>query len=285
MVVLGACSAESTRWPDSVNWIAPNANIAKMLTVEPAECVRSSPMSDEIALGRIAFHSPVLLGGQAARNRISCASCHTNGQVNEHFFIAGLSNAPGTADVSNFHFSKTLGDGVFNPKPIPSLAMLDTPKTPATALKQEQFILRLIEQEFDGAAPLPQIKSALIAYVNDLDIAVCAETNTYYGQQILEHRLQRIDSYFMVLSSVQEAALRDFLIISLRFELGRLYTRFPEVKDVQAGLLELSTSVKNVTQQEQQAVQQNWQQQKPQIRANFSHSLFDAAQVSKRIAH
>ncbi|MGF7473737.1 hypothetical protein WFJ45_23635, partial [Salmonella enterica subsp. enterica serovar Minnesota] len=77
------------------------------------------PLNDSARIGRAAFNSPLLLGGQAARAGLSCASCHRNGRGNPDFHFPGISGAPGTADVTASLLSSHRGDGQFNPKPIP----------------------------------------------------------------------------------------------------------------------------------------------------------------------
>jgi len=100
--------------PDVLKWIRPGTDIVQVLSEEPGECL---PISDvrnpDIELGRAAFRSPFLLGGQAARQGLTCQACHMQGQTNSHFFVVGLSGEPGTADVTNFHFSDDLGDENF----------------------------------------------------------------------------------------------------------------------------------------------------------------------------
>ena len=97
------------------------------MLVAPNECLprhETAKQTQKIAVGRLAFRSPYLLGGQAARRGLTCQACHGQGQTNTHFFVTGLSSAPGTADVTSFHFSDELGDEAFNPVPIPSLSCL-----------------------------------------------------------------------------------------------------------------------------------------------------------------
>src|SRR3546814_4193206 len=50
--------------------------------------------------GRLAFRSPMVLGGTASKAGLSCQACHPNGFANEDFFIPGLSDAHGRIDVS-----------------------------------------------------------------------------------------------------------------------------------------------------------------------------------------
>jgi hypothetical protein len=103
-------------------WLAPGA-VYQGLTREPSECFArpTDPAERRRAeIGRAAFRTPLLLGGQAARAGLSCASCHRNGRGNPDFLFPGLSGPPGTADITASLMSSHRGDGRFNPKPIPT---------------------------------------------------------------------------------------------------------------------------------------------------------------------
>jgi hypothetical protein len=161
-------------------WLAPGKTLAA-LTRQPAECVKWPANPDQrrsVGIGRIAFRTPNLLGGQAARARLSCASCHRNGRSNPDFLFPGLSGAPGTADVTSSLMSKTRGDGMFNPKPIPDLAgspsLFKISRDPATETL-ERFITGLIVDEFDGHAPPPAVLAGLAAYVRALAPDRCSK--------------------------------------------------------------------------------------------------------------
>lgn len=146
------------------------------LSSQPLECAAIARNREEARLfeiGRSAFRAPLLLGGQAARSGLSCASCHSNGRRNPAFQFPGLSRAPGTADVTSSLMSARRGNGVFDPRPIPDLA---TPgKVPRTrgdgAL--ESFVRGLIVEEFDGAEPPPLILRGLAAYVRAIGRPGC----------------------------------------------------------------------------------------------------------------
>jgi hypothetical protein len=148
-------------------WIAPEARFEE-LSSEPVTCEAPVADADRLSyrVGSIAFRTPLLLGGQAARAGLSCASCHANGRVTKGFHFPGLSGAPGTADVTSSIMSKMRGDGAFNPKPIPDLAA-DTakvsrdPASPALGL----FLTGLIVEEFDGPKPAPSVLKGLETYV------------------------------------------------------------------------------------------------------------------------
>ena len=163
----------------AMRWLAPGADPIRTLGRTPAECLTPANSGDAayaIEVGRAAFRSPLLLGGQAARAGLSCESCHRNGRGNPDFQFPGVSGAPGTADVTSSLFSSHRGDGIANPVPIPDLsgspARLKVSRGPdGRAL--ERFIHGLTTEEFDGPAPPPAVMAGLAAYVRALTPAAC----------------------------------------------------------------------------------------------------------------
>jgi len=153
----------------AARWIAEGRDPVHSLTTRPSECLAPGPQADDIEIGRAAFRTPLLLGGQAARAGLACDSCHPDGRRNADFFFPGLSHEAGTVDVTNALFSRHRNDGIDNPKPIPDLA------APKERLKINQagpdlkaFIHGLIVEEFDGAEPPPAVLDGLVAYVRAL---------------------------------------------------------------------------------------------------------------------
>ena len=133
-------------------------------------------MERSAEIGRVAFRSPLLLGGQAARVGLSCSSCHRNGRANTRFHFPGLSGDAGTADVTASLMSSHRGDGIFNPKTIPDLAgdpaKLKISRDPDKD-DLKRFIRGLITQEFDGPEPPPAVLDGVVAYVRSLSPASC----------------------------------------------------------------------------------------------------------------
>ncbi len=163
----------------TARWTAPD-RAAEVLTTEPAECLppAADPVQDlRIAIGRTAFRSPLLLGGQAARIGLSCNSCHRSGHGNPAFVFLGVSGEPGTADVTSSLLSSHRGDRVFNPRPIPDLSGLKTGlkvDQTAAAHRLEPFIRSQIMEEFDGPEPTPATLDGLASYVRALAPQYCA---------------------------------------------------------------------------------------------------------------
>ena len=120
---------------------------------------------DRIRGGRALFATPTLLGGQAAKAGLGCASCHINGRGNVHFLLAGVSAGPGTADVTNSFFSAARGNARFDPVVIPDLAKPGTVSRDPGTRALETFVRDLIVEEFGGQEPTPAMLDALAAYV------------------------------------------------------------------------------------------------------------------------
>jgi len=159
----------------SAQWLAPEMRL-EALVRQPAECARRpepGPERDLFLIGRAAFRTPMLLGGQAARAGLKCESCHTNGRRNAAFLFPGLSAAPGTADVTASLMSSHRGNGQFDPRPIPDLAYPVKISRDPKSRALEQFIRGLIVEEFDGAEPPPLILDGLGAYVRAIDARYC----------------------------------------------------------------------------------------------------------------
>lgn len=204
LLILGSLAAADAPPPvPEAQWLAPATRL-EMLTTRPEACV-ADDTPDPVAevYGRVAFNDPLLLGGQAARAGLSCASCHRGGRGNPGFRFPGLSGVPGTADVTTSLMSSHRGDGVFNPKPIPDLTF-DTPKVSRTAAGTlEAFIRGLITEEFDGALPPPAVLRGLAAYIRALDPKAC---NAGAGESFA--LANSLADYFVALGAA-EAALAD----------------------------------------------------------------------------
>jgi len=189
--------------------------------------LRDLQKDPNIQLGRAAFRSPFLLGGQAARQGLTCQACHTQGQTNSHFFVVGLSEEPGTADVTNFHFSDDLGDEVFNPSLIPSLSdeAQGVDYNPQSAAL-EALVTRLITKEFNGETPDPTLFAGLVSYLRALDVKTCAvptedDVPTLQGAALMEYNIDGISDMFTALKTADySSAPKQFMIASLRHEIG-----------------------------------------------------------------
>jgi hypothetical protein len=181
--VIAAAALLAAAGPDvsvihAARWLAPSADRARALGSIATECL-GRPADAEAAyrveVGRAAFKSPLLLGGQAARAGLACDSCHQDGRNNPDFFFPGVSGAPGTATRAAL-LSSHPADGIDHPKPIPNLSgpksgLKVSQDVKAAAL--EPFVHGLVTSEFDGAEPPPAVIKGLAAYVRALSPDAC----------------------------------------------------------------------------------------------------------------
>ncbi|HEY1606652.1 MAG TPA: hypothetical protein VGF77_13750 [Allosphingosinicella sp.] len=208
-------------------WLAPTG-LLEGLSREPAECFvpPADPAERRAAeIGRAAFRTPLLLGGQAARAGMSCATCHRNGRANPAFLFPGLSGAPGTADVTSSLMSSHRGDHVDNPRPIPDLgrprALLKVSRDPADPALAH-FIHGLITQEFDGPEPSPEVLAGLAAYVRALRPEGCRGSDRAIR---LGERLDEVDDE-VALARDARGETRRLLLAAARSTLGAIDERF-----------------------------------------------------------
>lgn len=248
--IAGAASLSSPplremRWIDAD---LPRAEVVRALTIEPAECLMTpvdAEQQAEIAIGRAVFRSPLLLGGQAARAGVSCASCHRAGRGNPHFVFPGVSGAPGTADVTSSLFSSKRGDGVFNPRPIPDLVA-----GPATVDRNpakpdlSRFIHGQIVEEFDGLEPPAAILDGLAAYVGALG-GQCGSDVTRTAMAEAGEAKAAVQAARQLLA-VPDQPAAHLLIAAARSALGRLDERYASVSGIDRRLAERDGELRQV---------------------------------------
>lgn len=222
-------------------WLSPDADLVSFLTTAPAECL-AAPDDEEarysVDIGRIAFRSPFLLGGTAARGRLSCSACHVNGRGNADFYVEGLSAAPGTADVTSSIFSAVRDDGALNARPIPDL--VDRAARAERAHGIDAFITSAIVDEFQGAPPPPQIVAGLVAYVSSLRSTACEDDLVRLTpRRDMKHAARALSVADKALSR-GEFAVADFALLSAQGELGRIAERYPGSPAARADIEALS---------------------------------------------
>jgi hypothetical protein len=232
------------------NWIAPERRAAA-LSRDPGECLTlpSSPQERlAVQVGRAAFATPVLLGGQAARVGLSCASCHRNGRGNPDFAFPGLSGAPGTADVTSSLMSRTRGDGTVNPVRIPDLAT-DRPKIARDADRPDLriFIRGLIVEEFDGPEPAAAVLDGVTAYVRALVASACPAGDG------VQPSLARSWGDIALAVSAAEALMQGgdrasarLMLASARAELGRADERYAGIGTAQRRIAKLDAGLRDI---------------------------------------
>ena len=243
VLALGSLAASSAPPLAEMRWLAPGADPVAALGWQPSECLpppsRWSPEAfRSVYVGRIAFRSPLLLGGQAARAGVSCETCHSNGRDNPDFLFPGASGAPGTADVTSSLFSSHRGNGIDDPRAIPDLG------GPRTALKidrdpesraLETFIHGLITEEFDGPEPTPAVLAGLAAYVRALDPAACGPAGPLRADDYLGDAISGVIAADGALEAGDRATAL-VMVAAARTRLGRLDERFTGLPRSLAGL-------------------------------------------------
>jgi hypothetical protein len=214
----------------AMRWLPAGSDRVALLTLAPAECLASASnpaTAIAIEIGRAAFRTPLLLGGQAARAGLSCDSCHRNGRGNPAFAFPGISGAPGTADVTAALFSRRRGDGIANPRPIPDLAA-DPRRIAPAALPA--FVTGQIVEEFDGAVPPPAVLAGLVAYLGALDARACkggpTATTTITARATLSDASRAVTAARAALAG-GDGATAALLVLAARAQLGLLDERFP----------------------------------------------------------
>jgi len=234
-LLLGGAGAVDLSMIHADRWLAPGADRAVALGQVRTECLTPAHDPDQaylIEVGRAAFRTPILLGGQAARAGIACESCHQGGRSNPNFFFPGLSGAPGTADVTSSLFSSHRDDGIDNPKPIPDLsgpkARLKISQDPASPALQA-FIHGLITEEFDGAEPPPQVLAGVAAYVRALSPAACPASSRepLRAQTYLDNARRAVRVAGLALDR-KDPATAAFLVGAARTQLGLINERFDQ---------------------------------------------------------
>ncbi|MFM9851450.1 MAG: hypothetical protein ACKVOJ_01400 [Sphingomonadaceae bacterium] len=229
LLILVACVGARADFPiREARWLVP-AQRLEALSTQPAPCVTLPTERAAIAsfaLGEAAFRTPLLLGGQAARAGLSCASCHPGGRANKAFVFPGLSAAPGTADVTSSIMSHKRGDLIFNPKPIPDLA-LDPPKVARDVATLRAFIRGQIVEEFDGAEPPAAILDGLTTYVRSMAAPTCrAAKPVPITLDDAADDLRSALDLAQAASARGDQATAALMIMSARASLGHIHERY-----------------------------------------------------------
>lgn len=282
MAAAGAASAASPALLETLRWTAPGSEIAA-LTTQPSACLSDDPrlpLPVAVQAGQALFNSPALLGGQAAKAGLSCASCHANGRDNPHFLMAGVSEQPGSADVTNSFFSAARSNGRFDPVAIPDLALPGKISRDPAGRALEPFIRTLIVDEFAGKEPSGAELDALSAYVRA--IGTCPAGTAANQARRLADQLRLIDQALTgaIAASDSDTALQRALIAAARHQLGLIDERYarPGLAPLRAKLLVASRSLGRLT--EVQSAPGKRQRALARWQAHFRTGL--AVQLGKR---
>lgn len=125
-----------------------------------------------IALGDALFDSPLIFGEPARSLDISCDMCHNQGDINQSFFIPGVSHQPGAADVRSSYFNPYFNDLRTDSLDIPSLRGIRFTAPygrDGRFANLEEFTRNVIVNEFGGPEPTPLMLNALVQYMFEFD--------------------------------------------------------------------------------------------------------------------
>ena len=218
-----------------MRWLASGADASVVLTSRPTECLAAAPDPEtdyEVEIGRAAFRTPLLLGGQAARAGLSCESCHRSGRNNPAFDFPGISGGrPGAADVGTSVLSSHRGGKPLNPVPIPDLSApksaLKTPQDPSSG-QLEDRIRTIDTQEFDGPEPAPGVLKGLAAYVRALSPTACpASPREPVTAAAALDDVRRTLKAALAAIGRRDGAAAALMVESARSQLGDIDERYP----------------------------------------------------------
>jgi len=125
-----------------------------------------------IAFGDMLFDSPLIFGSPARDVGIACSTCHNRSDINNRFFIPGVSHQAGAVDVDGAFFNPLFNDRRVDPLDIPSLRGLRFTAPygrDGRFASLRDFTRNVIVNEFGGEEPTPFILDSLMAYLLEFD--------------------------------------------------------------------------------------------------------------------
>jgi cytochrome c peroxidase len=128
--------------------------------------------SSLISYGDSLFDSPEILGPVGKALGVACSTCHNKGDINQRFFIPGVSHQPGAANVSGGFFNPHFNDHKQGSLDIPSLRGIRFTAPFGrdgrfTSLRE--FTRNVIVNEFGSEEPTPYMLDAMVAYLFEFD--------------------------------------------------------------------------------------------------------------------
>jgi len=213
-------------------WLPPGSATGGELLTRPRETLATTEDRADhlVELGRLAFRSPEILGGNARRAGLSCNACHINGHVNARFFIAGLSDRPGRIDVTHTFWNRDAEDFTDNPLEIPSLRDVARKGSFGQAgrfASLRDFTRHVIVTEFGSDDPPPAVFDALIAYQSRLGMRDPGMTETV--PVTLAGDLDDLRRHLATLRRAiagGDGPLAELVARMIRGELARIHERF-----------------------------------------------------------
>lgn len=210
VLVAGAFDAAGAQTVLSADAVLPKgSDLGGLRQREPRQILSMEAQGVEqsylVALGNMAFSTPLIKGASAQGAGIACSSCHSSGEINRRFFLAGSSAYPGSADVTSGLFNPRFDDGLDNPLDIPSLrgiALTAPYGHDGRFASLREFTRNVIVNEFAGPEPSPVILDALVVYQRQFE---------FLPNDKLDRRGRLTDA-------AGDAALRGEALFTKRFE-------------------------------------------------------------------
>jgi len=125
-----------------------------------------------VAFGDMLFDSPEIFGEPARSLGIACSTCHNRSDINQRFFIAGVTPQPGAVDVDAEFFNPRFNDHRADALDIPSLRGLRYTAPygrDGRFASLRDFTRNVIVNEFAGEEPSPLMLDALVTYILEFD--------------------------------------------------------------------------------------------------------------------
>ena len=172
IALTGPTIAESLS--NTYSWVRDKADLYEALTNRPTLSYQRPDQPDErflVDLGELLFHAPDILGEEAQRTGLSCATCHPGGATARWFFVEQVSDRPGNVDLTSSIFHPPADDGLDNPINIPSLRGVG--KTAPYGFDGRFPTLRevlqhVVETETGGDALSLLAEDSLVAFLDSL---------------------------------------------------------------------------------------------------------------------
>ena len=159
------------------DWLPPGTNLNDQVPLPRLVLNFEERGQDErdlflVAFGDMLFDSPEIFGKPASDLGIACATCHNRSDINNSFFIPGISNKPGSIDVDGHFFNPLFNDHRNDSIDIPSLRGIRFTAPygrDGRFASLRDFVRNVIVNEFGGAEPTPLMLDALVTYMLEFD--------------------------------------------------------------------------------------------------------------------
>ena len=125
-----------------------------------------------VAYGDMLFDSAEIFGEPARSLGLTCSTCHNRSDINQRFFIPGISPQPGAVDVDGSFFNARFNDYRDDALDIPSLRGIRFTAPygrDGRMASLRDFTRNVIVNEFNGPEPSPLVLDALVAYMLEFD--------------------------------------------------------------------------------------------------------------------